>query len=395
MEARPLSLTDAPISPLRGSEGAWPKILAAYRKPRRGRSLLELTVTLIPFGALWTLAALAVHHGFWWGMALTIPAAGFLLRLFMIQHDCGHGSFFAHRKADDWTGRLIGVLTFTPYDYWRRAHAAHHASAGNLDERGVGDITTLTVAEYRSLSRSHRLAYRLYRNPFVMFGIGPIWLFLFKQRLPFGMMRSGMEPWISTMATNLAILVLALGLVWLVGFETFMLVQLSVVVLAGSAGIWLFYVQHQFEETHWSQKPQWQFQDAALHGSSYYELPLVLRWLTANIGIHHVHHLSSRVPYYRLPEVLRDYPELRSIGHITILESLSCVKLVLWDEKRQRLISFREARAKPLRYRTFKEPSGRLRPKTLIDINSRLAKESIFRRSVTGATARPARGQAT
>jgi omega-6 fatty acid desaturase (delta-12 desaturase) len=146
MEARPLSLTDAPISPLRGSEGAWPKILAAYRKPRRGRSLLELTVTLIPFGALWTLAALAVHHGFWWGMALTIPAAGFLLRLFMIQHDCGHGSFFAHRKADDWTGRLIGVLTFTPYDYWRRAHAAHHASAGNLDERGVGDITTLTVS---------------------------------------------------------------------------------------------------------------------------------------------------------------------------------------------------------------------------------------------------------
>ena len=390
-----MSLTDAPISPLRGSERAWPKILAAYRKPRRGRSLLELMVTLIPFVALWTLAALAVHHGFWWGMALTIPAAGFLLRLFMIQHDCGHGSFFAHRKADDWTGRLIGVLTFTPYDYWRRAHAAHHASAGNLDERGVGDITTLTVAEYRSLSRSHRLTYRLYCNPFVMFGIGPIWLFLFKQRLPFGMMRSGMEPWISTMATNLAILVLALGLVWLVGFETFMLVQLSVVVLAGSAGIWLFYVQHQFEETHWSQKPQWQFQDAALHGSSYYELPLVLRWLTANIGIHHVHHLSSRVPYYRLPEVLRDYPELRSIGHITILESLSCVELVLWDEKRQRLISFREARAKPLRYRTFKEPSGRLRPKTLIDINSRLAKESIFRRSVTGATARPARGQAT
>jgi omega-6 fatty acid desaturase (delta-12 desaturase) len=320
------------ISPLQGSERAWPKVLASYREPHRGRSLLELTVTLVPFVGLWTLAAIAVGHGVWLGMVLTVPAAGFLLRLFMIQHDCGHGSFFAHRKADDWTGRAIGVLTFTPYDYWRRAHAAHHASAGNLDERGVGDITTLTLAEYYSLSRSHRLAYRLYRNPAVMFGIGPIWLFLFKQRLPFGMMRSGLEPWVSTMTTNLAILFLALGLV-----------QLSVVVMAGSAGIWLFYVQHQFEETHWSQKPQWQFQDAALHGSSYYELPLVLRWLTANIGIHHVHHLSSRVPYYRLLEVLRDYPELRGIGHITIMESLRCVKLVLWDESSQRLISFREA----------------------------------------------------
>lgn len=187
-----MSLIDAPtfISPLQGSERAWPKILAAYRKPRRGRSLFELMVTLIPFVGLWMLAAIAVHRGLRWGIALTIPAAGFLLRLFMIQQDCGHGSFFVHRKADDWTGRAIGVLTFTPYDYWRRAHAAHHSSAGNLDERGVGDITTLTVAEYRSLSRSRRLVYRLYRNP-ALIGIGSIWLFLLKRRLPFGMMRSG------------------------------------------------------------------------------------------------------------------------------------------------------------------------------------------------------------
>lgn len=336
--------TSAPLT--EAGERAWPKILSTYRTPHRGRSLLELGVTLVPFVALWVLAAVAVHHGLWWGIALTIPAAGFLLRLFMIQHDCGHGSFFARRRADDWTGRLIGVLTFTPYDYWRRAHAAHHASAGNLDERGFGDITTLTVTEYHSLSRWRRLAYRLYRNPIVMFGIGPIWLFLFKQRLPFGMMRSGMEPWVSTMATNLAIVILAAALIWLIGSSSFILVQLPIVVLAGSAGIWLFYVQHQFEETHWSQKPQWQFQDAALHGFSYYELPFVLRWLTANIGIHHVHHLSSRVPYYRLPEVLRDYPELRGIGHITILESLRCVKLVLWDENSQRLISLHEADAR-------------------------------------------------
>src|SRR5438128_146992 len=194
IKARPLSLTEAArsIPPLQGGERAWPKVLASYREPHRGRSLIELMVTLVPFVGFWMFAAMAVHHGFWSGMALTIPAAGFLLRLFMIQHDCGHGSFFAHRRADDWTGRVIGVLTLTPYDYWRRAHAAHHASAGNLDARGVGDITTLTVAEYRNLSRSRRLAYKLYRNPVVMFGIGPIWLFFFKQRLPFGMMRSGM-----------------------------------------------------------------------------------------------------------------------------------------------------------------------------------------------------------
>ena len=201
---------------------------------------------------LWALSWVAVHYGFWWGLLLVIPTAGFLLRLFMIQHDCGHGSFFAHRHSDDWTGRAIGVLTLTPYDYWRRAHAAHHASAGNLDERGVGDITTLTVAEYRALSFWGRLGYRLYRHPLVMFGIGPIWLFLFKQRLPFGMMRSGATPWVSTMATNLAIAILAAGLIWLIGIVPFLLVHLPTVDLAGAAGVWLFYVQHQFEETHWS-----------------------------------------------------------------------------------------------------------------------------------------------
>ncbi|MEW9808789.1 fatty acid desaturase, partial [Mesorhizobium sp. ZMM04-5] len=179
--------------------------------------MFELAVTLVPFMALWTLAALSVHHGFLLGFLLIFPTAGLLLRLFMIQHDCGHGSFFAHRTVDNWIGRMLGVLTLTPYDYWRRAHAAHHASAGNLDERGVGDITTLTVAEYRSLPLARRLAYRLYRNPLVMFGLGPIWLFLFKQRLPFGMIRSGMEPWASTMATNLAIVVLATGPIWLFG----------------------------------------------------------------------------------------------------------------------------------------------------------------------------------
>ena len=176
-----------------------------------------------------------------------------------------------------------------------------------------------------------------------MFGIGPAWLFLFKQRLPFGMMRSGLLPWVSTMATNLAIAIASALLIWAIGILPFLLVHLPIVLLAGAAGIWLFYVQHQFEETHWSKEPEWRFQHAALHGASYYDLPLILRWITGNIGIHHVHHLSSRIPYYRLPEVLKDHPELADIGRITMMESLRCVKLVLWDEQNQRLISFRDA----------------------------------------------------
>lgn len=331
-----------PSAPL-FDEKAWLKILARYRQPRARRSLIELAVTAIPFALLWAGTWAAVYFGFWLGLILIIPASAFLLRLFMIQHDCGHGSFFARRRIDDWTGRAIGVLTFTPYDYWRRAHAEHHASAGNLDERGVGDITTLTVEEYSSRSWRGRLAYRLYRHPAIMFGIGPAWLFLFKQRLPFGMMRSGLLPWISTMATNLAIAIASALLIWAIGILPFLLVHLPIVLLAGAAGIWLFYVQHQFEETHWSKEPEWRFQHAALHGASYYDLPLILRWITGNIGIHHIHHLSSRIPYYRLPEVLKDHPELADIGRITMMESLRCVKLVLWDEQNQRLISFRDA----------------------------------------------------
>jgi omega-6 fatty acid desaturase (delta-12 desaturase) len=323
---------------------AWPKILSSYAKPDRGRSLFELAVTIIPFCGLWALASVAVYYGWWIGLFLTIPAAGFLLRLFMIQHDCGHRSFFAHRQGDDWTGRALGVLTLTPYDYWRRAHAEHHASTGNLDRRGIGDITTLTIGEYRALSRLGRLGYRLYRNPLVMFGIGPVWLFLLKQRLPIGMMRDGAEPWVSTMATNAAIVVLAGGLMWAIGPWAFLAVHLPIVILAGAAGIWLFYVQHQFEDTHWDHNADWRFQEAALHGSSHYDLPGILRWLTGNIGVHHVHHLSSRVPCYRLPEVLRDHPELGGIGRITLLRSFQCVKLVLWCETRRKLVSFREAR---------------------------------------------------
>ena len=264
----------------------------------------------------------------------------------MIQHDCGHGAFFSHRLANDWVGRAIGVLTLTPYDYWRRTHSIHHATSGNLDRRGIGDLTTLTVSEYRARSWLGRLMYRLYRHPLVLFGVGPAYLFLIQQRLPVGLMRGGgWSPWLSTMATNAAIAVIAATLIWLIGVKAFLLIHLPIVMLAGSMGVWLFYVQHQFEFTHWNGNENWNLHEAALYGSSHYDLPAPLRWFTGNIGIHHVHHLCSRIPYYRLPRVLRDHPELRPLGRITLMESLHCVRLALWDETRRRLVSFREARA--------------------------------------------------
>ncbi len=323
---------------------SWSALLAKYRQPDPIRSTFEIVVTAVPFVGLWALAAIAVLNEHWWGLVLTIPAAGLLVRLFILQHDCGHGTLFTQRRLNDWTGRIIGVFTLTPYDYWRRTHAVHHASAGNLDRRGIGDVDTLTVREYRALPRFARLRYRLYRHPLVMFGLGPAWLFLCQYRLPIGLMRSGALPWISTIATNLGIVVPVAAMIWLVGLGPFLLVQIPITLMAATLGVWLFYVQHQFEETHWSGDGEWSFQHAALHGSSHYDLPPVLRWFTGNIGIHHVHHLAATIPFYRLPEVLRDHPELSSLGRITLLESLKCIRLVLWDENARRLVSFKDAR---------------------------------------------------
>lgn len=321
------------------------RLLTDYGKPSDARSIVELAITALPLVALWTAAWLAYAFGYAWASFLiAIPAAGFLVRLFMIQHDCGHGSFFSNRHANDWVGRVIGVLTFTPYDFWRRSHAIHHASSGNLERRGIGDIDTLTVGEYCGRSRWGRLQYRIYRHPLVLFGIGPAYLFLLQQRLPVGLMRAGWVPWISTMATNLAIALIIAALVWLIGIKAFLLIHLPVMLLAASAGVWLFYVQHQFEHTTWESNEAWSRHDAALHGSSHYDLPSFLRWFTANIGVHHVHHLCSRIPYYRLPRVLRDHPELRDVGRLTLLKSFRCVRLALWDETQRRLVSFREFR---------------------------------------------------
>ncbi|HET7059311.1 MAG TPA: fatty acid desaturase, partial [Nitrospiraceae bacterium] len=299
--------------------------------------MLELVITAVPFAFLWILIWAGLDAGYWICLLLAVPAAGFLVRLFMIQHDCGHGSFFRHRLLNDWIGRVIGVLTLTPYDFWRRAHALHHASSGNLDRRGIGDIDMLTVDEFLAMSRGHRLLYRLYRHPIVMFGIGPAYLFILRHRLPMGLMRSGWQPWVSAMATNVAIATLVATMIWLIGADLFLLVQLPITLLAASIGVWLFYVQHQFEDTFWAHDEGWDFCEAGLHGSSHYDLPSVLRWFTANIGVHHVHHLCSRIPYYRLPQVLRDHPQLAAVGRLTLFQSLCCVRKVLWDEGRHKL----------------------------------------------------------
>ena len=324
----------------------WPQVLARYRQPSNGRGLVEVAITVVPLAALWLLAWLTLDVGYWLTLPLALASGAFLLRLFMIQHDCSHGSFFRHRLANDWIGRLAGIVTMTPYDVWRRTHATHHASSGNLDRRGMGDVDTLTVEEYRARSMWGRLRYRLYRHPLVMFGLGPAYLFLLQHRLPIGLMRgNGWRPWISTMATNLTIALVAGGLIWLIGIKAFLLVHLPALLVAASIGVWLFYVQHQFEDTVWASDGKWNAQDAALHGSSHYDLPAFLRWFTANIGMHHVHHLSSRIPFYRLPRVLRDHPELRHVSRLTLLESFRCVRLALWDGTQRRLVSFREARA--------------------------------------------------
>jgi omega-6 fatty acid desaturase (delta-12 desaturase) len=320
--------------------------LARYRAPNLARSIFEIVITIMPLTLLWFLMWRSLEVGFGICLLLAVPAAAFLVRLFMIQHDCGHGAFFQQRWSNDWVGRVIGVLTLTPYDYWRHTHALHHAGSGNLDRRGWGDVDTLTVREYLARSRFGRWRYRVYRHPAVLFGIGPAYLFLLQQRLPVGLLRGGWRPWLSAMATNVAIAALSALLIWLIGLGPFLLVHLPMTLIGASAGVWLFYVQHQFEHTYWRDHQTWDLHDAALHGSSHYDLPEILRWFTANIGVHHVHHLCSRIPFYRLPWVLREYPELTAVGRLTLAQSLSCVRLALWDESERRLISFAECAAR-------------------------------------------------
>ena len=322
--------------------------LAAYQRPSHRRSILEIVITALPLFALWAAALWMVREGWWWGVVLTLPAAAFLVRLFMIQHDCGHAAFFRSPTANAWTGRLIGVLTMTPYGYWRRTHAIHHATSGNLDRRELGAVETLTVDEYRAKGWLGRLGYRLYRNPLVMFGLGPGYMFVLQHRLPIGLMREA-PAWRSVIANSLGLALIILPQLLLGGVKGVLLVHLPIVLGAASIGVWLFYIQHQFEGAYWARNGTWKAQDAALLGSSHLDLPPVLRWFTANIGVHHVHHVVSKIPFYRLPQVLNDHPELKAVSRVTLWQAFKAVRLALWDEAAGRLVSFREERqARPV-----------------------------------------------
>ncbi len=305
--------------------------------------MFQLITTAVPLAALWLLMQQSLAWGYWATLLLAIPTAGLLVRMFMIQHDCGHHSFFRSRWLNDAVGRAISVFTLTPYDQWRNAHAYHHATSGDLDRRGIGDIDLLTVAEYRALTPGKRFLYRLYRNPLVVFGIGPAWVFVIRQRFPFRSRPEGKRGLVSVLATNLAIgATLALAIYWF-GVADLLMVQIPITLLASSIGVWLFFVQHQYPRTYWEHHADWGFEEAALRGSSYYELPRILRWFTADIGIHHIHHLCSRIPNYRLNECLADNPGLRAFERLTLWQSIKCMRLTLWDEGQKRLVGFRDA----------------------------------------------------
>lgn len=339
MNDRSKGLTQRPVPQVARD---WVKLLSAYREPCGRRSLFELAITLCPFVFLWALAWWALKISPFLTLLIALCNAAFLLRLFAIQHDCGHRAFFKNRDAGDWLGRVIGVLTLTPYDVWRQAHSIHHSSSGNLGRRDIGEILTLTVAEFRELPPLRRLGYRLYRHPIVLFGLGPGYLFFIQNRLPIGLMNKA-KYWVSAMTTNAAI-ILALGLIlYFGGIMPILLIFLPTTLLAATAGVWLFYVQHQFEAAHWEADEDWDLHEAALHGSSHYVLPRPLQWISANIGIHHVHHLYSRIPFYRLPEVLSDHSELAQGNRMTIVESFASARLHLWDEDSKKLMSFAQA----------------------------------------------------
>jgi len=333
------------------AKAAWNHLIAPYQRPAAWRGLWQVANTLLPYAALWVLMAWSLTVSWWLTFGLAVLAAGFLVRIFIIFHDCGHGSFLPWKRANDALGFLTGVLTFTPYHHWRWEHALHHASAGNLDRRGVGDVWTLTVEEYRSASRWKRLAYRLARHPLVLFGLAPLALFLVVQRFPSP--KAGRRERLSVHATNLALVGMGGGLSLLLGWKACLVLHLVVLALAGLAGVWLFYVQHQFEGAYWARRGVWDYARVALEGSSFYRLPRVLQWFSGNIGFHHVHHLKPGIPNYHLEAAHRAVPLFQSVPVMTLRSSLKSLRFHLWDEEQQRLVSFaalrqpRRARATP------------------------------------------------
>ena len=317
--------------------------VSAYARPHLGRALLDLATSVVPYLALSALMYFALDVSYLLTLALAIPAAGFLVRTYIVFHDCGHGSFMRSRRANKWIGTICGLLVFTPFDSWRHEHAVHHATAGDLDRRGVGDVQTLTVDEYRGLPWLGRLKYRLFRNPLVMFGLGPLYAMILSPRWPAKDARKRIRR--SIIATDIALAAVIAGLCWLIGWREYLLVQIPTVWLAGAVGVWLFYVQHQFEDTYWASSDGWAYDDAALRGSSYLKLPQPLQFFTGNIGLHHVHHLSTRIPNYNLQRAHDENAVFHDVPTLSLWDGLRAVRLKLWDEDRARLVTFAEARS--------------------------------------------------
>lgn len=336
--------TPMPAGPLvtKRDTSAWKAIVLKYQQPSLWRAVWQLVDTLGPYALLWYLMYRSLAWSYWITFALAILAGLFLVRIFIIFHDCGHGSFFKSRRANDVVGFITGVLTLTPYYHWRWEHAIHHASSGDLDRRGTGDLWTLTVEEYLKSSRWRRFAYRLARNPFVLFGLAPIYLLLIQQR--FSASKASPRERQSVRWMNLAILGMAAALSWVFGITAYVLIQLIIVMVGGGVGIWMFYVQHQFEDVYWERDENWDYTAAALQGSSFYKLPRILQWFSGNIGFHHIHHLSPRIPNYNLERCHKADPLFQEVKPLTLFSSLKSLGVHLWDEQRGKLIGFRQLR---------------------------------------------------
>jgi acyl-lipid omega-6 desaturase (Delta-12 desaturase) len=320
----------------------WAQHCAKFRGAVPSRAVTQIITTTAPFVFIVGLMFLFVEQAFWLTLLLAIPAGGLLVRFFIIQHDCGHGSFLRGEIANSLVGRAMSLLTVTPYGLWRREHAIHHAGSGNLERRGAGDIDTKTVAEYKALPWIERVWYRLYRHPIFLFFFGVPFYFIIMQRLPWFHALPAREAWQSVVGLNLALVAGYGTLGYFVGLINLLSVAIPIVFVASAIGGWLFFIQHQFEDTRWDEGDDWDFQIAAVHGSSYYVLPKVLQWFTGNIGLHHIHHLNSMVPNYRLQECLDALPELSAVNRLTLLESFKCVRYALWDEAQRKMVGFRD-----------------------------------------------------
>lgn len=319
------------------------KNVAPFAQPNSKSSIRQLFNTILPFIFLWFLAYKSLSISIWLTLLLTIVASGFIIRIFIIFHDCTHYSFFKSNRANRIVGTITGVITLFAYEKWKRNHAIHHATSSNLDKRGTGDVWVMTVDEYLTASFWKRLAYRLYRNPIVMFGLGPLYLFLISNR--FNRKGAHLRERMNTYLINVSIVLIYGTIIWLIGWKAFLIIQVPMLFISGSLGIWLFYVQHQFEDSYFEEEKEWDFVKAAVDGSSYYKLPKVLQWITGNIGYHHVHHLSPRVPNYHLEEAHESTPPLQKATTITLATSLTSIRFRLYDEKTRSFISFRELKS--------------------------------------------------